>query len=125
MQTSFFLFLLSVCLLTACQTTPPADANGPYVIGAPDASPPKDFRWVYYDYGEPLPAEMASAQKAVWAKYEVQTAGYGCEITKQVLHDIKLHNDSLFTLLQPRYPGISEDRIMREIADFEEAGKGK
>ena len=120
----FPLLLLFVVLFTACKSAPTETGNaGPFIIKAPDAGAPKDFDWAYYDYGELPPLEIAQARDSVWTRYGVKTSGVGCVVTDALLHDIKLHNDSLFALLQPKYPGLTEDRIMREIADFEKRPK--
>ena len=110
-----FLFVFSA--LGACRQAPKADA-GPFIIKAPDAGIPKDFQWVYYDYGGPPEPYFSKAQAAVWKRYNVEATGFGCEVTEVLLHQIEVHNDSLFALLQPRYPGLNEDRILSEMQTY-------
>ncbi len=77
-----------------------------------------DFKWVFYEYGGPPEPYFSKAQKEVWKRYGVETYGFGCEVTAGLSGDIKTHNDSLFALLQPKYPGLTEDRILGEMQSY-------
>jgi hypothetical protein len=121
MRPSFF--LLSALLLGACNEAPGTSGDSAAVTRTPNDGVSKAFHWTYYEYGELPPFEYAQARDAVWARYGVTVSNLGCVVTNTLLQEVKLHNDSLFTLLQPKYPGVSEERILREMEAVERSPK--
>ncbi len=119
-----FLFFLFAGFFAACKAPPEiTHASSTTNRNRPASGAPENFDWAHYDYGELPPFAFAQAQDSVWARYGIRTWSVGCEVTPALLQGIKVHNDSLFALLQPKYPGVSEDRIRREIAAFEARSK--
>jgi hypothetical protein len=121
---SIFLLLLTG-LFAGCKTPPESGNNRIAVVaGTPEAGIPKDFQWVIYDYGSPPEPSFAKAQKEVWKRYGVEISGFGCEVTEDLMRAIKLHNDSLFALLQYKYPGVTEDWVLGEMQNYVTTQKG-
>ena len=83
------------------------------------AKPPvPPFRFVYYDYGGPPEPYFSKAQAVVLKKYGLSYQGFGCVVTDSLIRAVHQHNDSLFGLVQPSFPGLGEDRLLQEMQDY-------
>ena len=88
------------------------------------AKPPGSaFSHVYYAIGGPLEPAFAKAQQAVLARYSLSYSSFGCVVTDSLIRAIRQHNDSLFTHLQKRFPGLSEVRLSHEMQGYSQTQK--
>ena len=108
-----YLLLLSGLAGTACRNdrTQPTEQEHTTPAGLP-------FHVAYYDYGGPPEPYYDKAQKAVFKKYGIAHKNFGCVITDSLVNASQRHNDSLFARLQPRFPGLTEDRLLLEMQDY-------
>ena len=113
MKPLVYLLLLSGLAGTACRNdrTQPVEQEHADMIVPP-------FHFAYYDYGGPPEPYYDKAQKAIFKQYGIAHKNVGCVITDSLVGASHRHNDSLFARLQPKFPGLTEERLLLEMQDY-------